>query len=259
MAYIPKVRFLLPTIKREAYFLHNFCRPRPTGWDWSDRVYKQHPELKEMVNGIKNEDEFFKLSYKYARKFIKEHKDELEKVKREFQKDWDKVGDKFLRILSSHFETDWPRNKKIIMAFISINPICPRFLDKWSFSVRYKRPEYLKKIVCHEIIHFLYFKKWKEVFPKATRKSFDSPHIIWKLSEILAPIILNYHPEIQKIVKIYSPGYKEFQDIKIGNKKLIPYFEDLYKKHLKNNQSFEDFLRLAWENIEKHKDIINKI
>ena len=32
---MPKVKFKLPTIKREAEILTSFCKPRKTGWDKS--------------------------------------------------------------------------------------------------------------------------------------------------------------------------------------------------------------------------------
>ncbi|HAM88776.1 TPA: hypothetical protein DDY55_04140 [Candidatus Falkowbacteria bacterium] len=255
---IPKIKFKLPTLEREANMLYGFCHPRPTGWDWSGRVYKQHPELKKLVVGIKNKDKFFDQCSKYANKFIKENKKELKGAVADFQKEWDKFGEKYLKILSKHFETNYPKNKKIIIAYVSINPICPRFLDEWSFNVQYNRPEYMRRIATHEIMHFLHFKKWLEVFPNTKRKEMDSPYLVWKLSEILAPIISNHHPEIHKMVKAYSPGYKEFQDIKIGGKKLIPYFENLYKKHLTSKNSFEDFLKLCWERSERYGDVINK-
>ena len=45
---MPKVKFKLPTIKREAEILTSFCKPRKTGWDKSGTVYKNHPELGEI-------------------------------------------------------------------------------------------------------------------------------------------------------------------------------------------------------------------
>lgn len=239
--------------------LNNFCQPRPTGWDWSQRIYKKHPELKEITKDIKDKNEFLKKCNKYAKNFINQNKKELLNNVNNFQKDWDKIGPKYFEILSQHFETDYPKKIKTIRAYVSIVPICPRFLDKWSFNVRYDKPEQMRKIAMHEIMHFLHFKKWMEIFPKTKRKELDSPYLVWKLSEILAPIILNNHPKIQKMAKTYSAGYKEFQNIKIGGKKLIPYFENLYQKHLKSNYSFEDFLRLCWEKTQQYRTIIEKI
>lgn len=173
-----------------------------------------------------------------------------------FQRKWDKNGDKYLKILSDHFEINCPKNKKSIKTYVSIVPINPRNLDKWSFTIRYEDTEQrMMRTAIHEILHFLYFENWKEVFPKAERQTYDSPHLAWKLSEILAPIIMNHNPKIQKIVKDYSPGYKEFQNLKIGNEKLISYFETLYEKHLKKEGDFADFLKISWNDIEKNKNI----
>jgi len=111
----------------------------------------------------------------------------------------------------------------------------------------------------HEILHFLYFKKWKEVFPKAERRTFDSPHLVWRLSEILDPIILNNYPKIQKLTKLKHQTYKEFQKAKIGNEKLVPHFEVLYRKHLQSKKPFEVFLKIAWKEAKKHHKKISAI
>lgn len=261
MKHFPQVKFNLFSAEKEAKVLFDFCHPRPTGWDWSDRVYKQHPNLKEILSNIDCADKqaFKKVCFDYAQRYIKENKTAIELARDSFQKEWDKVGSDYLRILSEHLETDFPKEIEVVKVYVSINPICPRYLDDWSFLVRYNRPEYLKKIVTHEILHFLYFKKWLEVFPETSRREMDSPHLVWKLSEILAPIILNHQPEIQKIVGVYSPGYKEFQDVEIFGKKLISYFEDLYKDYLASNDSFENFLKICWASTIKARATLEKI
>ncbi|HNW55973.1 MAG TPA: hypothetical protein PKN62_02780 [bacterium] len=261
MNHLPKVKFVCPEVEREAKILFNFCHQRPTGWDWSERIYKHHPELKQMLAQINldDKDAFQETCLEYAKKYIKENEESILAAQVTFQKEWDEVGDKYLQILSEHFETNYPSDIEVIKAYVSISPICPRYLDNWSFAVNYNRPEYLKKVATHEILHFLYFKKWLEVFPETTRKEMDSPYLVWKLSEIIAPIVLNYHPEIQKIVNVYSPGYKEFQDIEIFGKKLISYFEDLYKKHLASNDAFDQFLKTCWQSVDEAREIIEKI
>lgn len=47
--------------------------------------------------------------------------------------------------------------------------------------------------------------------------------------------------------------------VKIGKKTMIKYFEDLYKRHLKSNELFEEFLKTSWVETKKHKKIIENI
>lgn len=255
---MPKVKFRLPTTKREAEMLISFCKLRKTGWDWSEKIYKNHPKLREILKD-KQSDEYYKHVYKYSNEFIKKNKKSLDRLVTRYQKEWDKINNEYLEVLSERFETDYPTSRKTITAYVSIVPIFPRFLDEWSFNVSSKNPNFMIPIAMHEILHFLYFKKWMEVFPKTKRKELDNPHLVWRLSEILAPIILNHNKDIQKILKYKHMHYSEFQKIKIGRKTMIKYFEDLYKKHLKSNQSFEDFLKISWTETKKHKKTIENI
>jgi len=253
-----KVKFKLPTIKREAEMLTVFCKPKKTGWDWSHKVYRNHPELKEILKDKKH-IEFYKHVYKYSRDFVGKNKNKLNKLTTAYQREWGKINDEYLKILSEHFETDYPKNRKVISAYVSIVPIFPRFLDEWGFNVSSRNAHMMIPISMHEILHFFYFKKWVEVFPKTKRAELDSPYLVWRLSEILDPIILNHNKDIQKLLKYKHNHYSEFQKIKIGKKTMIKHFEDLYKKHLKSNQSFEEFLKICWSEAKKHRKIIEKI
>ncbi len=113
----------------------------------------------------------------------------------------------------------------------------------------------MKETVAHEVLHFLYFKKWKEVFTDADEKTFDSPYLEWHLSEILAPVILR-DKRIQSILKSGTGSYQEHLKIKIGSRNLIQHFEDLYKKSRKKKEPFAQFLQTAYKEAQKHKNKI---
>jgi hypothetical protein len=108
----------------------------------------------------------------------------------------------------------------------------------------------------HEACHFLYFEKWKQLYPEMDNKKFDEPHIEWHLSEILAPIILN-DARIQKLLKNKAIFYKEHKRIKIDGKTAPKYFGDLYKKTTKD-KNFEEFLKEAYQAIKKNKNLFKE-
>ncbi|MEI6296744.1 MAG: hypothetical protein WCO84_03815 [bacterium] len=259
---IPKVKFELAPTKMEVDLIFNFCYPDDTKiLNWNYRVYDAHPKLKEMVGGITDKNIFYNKCEQYFKKYLIENKDNIEKARDNFQEKWDEIAEKNLANLSKDFETKYPENIKEIKAYVSINPICPRFLDKWSFSLFYKFDDNtIKSVSIHEITHFLYFKKWLEVFPDSDKKKFDSPHSEWRLSEILASSIANNNKTIQGSTNNREHKvYKEWQDIKIGEKILSEYFGELYKEHENGKISFEDFLKKSWEEYQKHKDIIENL
>jgi len=131
----PKIKFKLPTIKMEAKILYNFCHLRPTGWDWSEKVFKVHPKLKTLLKDIKGEKKYLQKCREYAKKYITKRRPRLKNLCQKFQKDWNKIERLYFQALSEHFETKFPKDIKIIKAFVSICPIYPRFLDYWSFNV----------------------------------------------------------------------------------------------------------------------------
>lgn len=169
---------------------------------------------------------------------------------------WRQVEQEFVSLLPALLETDWPSERKQIRAFISLNPICPRDIDDWSFSVflNYRKKAYVQEVIMHEICHFLYFKKWREVFPDTDAKTFESPYLEWHLSEILAPVILNDH-RIQRLLKRPADFHEEHMAILIQNKPATEYFADLYLRFSKEGKPFAEFLQKAYAEIKKYRTL----
>jgi len=250
--FYPKVKFsnISPEIEQRWIFGFLFYNK----WGWEKRILKHHPELKNLFAMKKEKDRKIALK-KYIRDFKIKNKEEIKQRVDIFKKEWRNIEKLYLSVLSQIIETDWPENRKNIKALISINPICPRFLDDWSFSLFYDLDtKNLLETIMHEICHFLYFKKWKEVFPDAQRKTFDYPYIEWHLSEILAPIILK-DERIQKFLKKKPFFYDEHKDLKIDGIKIPEYFLNLYKEHLKIKTSFSDFLKVSHSVIRKNSGL----
>jgi len=109
----------------------------------------------------------------------------------------------------------------------------------------------------HESCHFLYFEKWKQIFPKHWKKTFEAPCIEWHLSEIIAPILLN-NLRMQKILKKKVEFYKEHERIKIKKVSAPQYFSGLYEECRSNQRSFADFIRQSYAEIKKHEKLFLK-
>jgi len=235
---IPKVKFELSNINFDIRMIKYFIGSEY----WRYFVFKHHPKIKkEKIIG-------------YVKNYWNENRTEIIKKKEIFQREWNKINDKYIIILSKVLETDWPN--KSITALVSVNPICPRFLKNWSFSIFYlKKSKSMRETVAHELLHFLYFKKWKEIFPKSKERSFDAPYLEWKLSEILAPAILN-NSKIQKIIRFKATGYGIYNKTKIGNISINNHFNLLYKESLNKGESFEEFIKKAYKEIKKYKNVI---
>ena len=141
---------------------------------------------------------------------MRNNKKELERKRESFQKEWNKINNRFMETLSKILEIDWPKEDKKILACVSLNPICPRDIKKRYFDIYYQGDvDWMKSLVMHEVLHFLWFEKWKQIFPKTSEKHFNTPYLEWQLSEMVPKIILS-DKRIQKIFE-HKPGvYKEY-------------------------------------------------
>lgn len=249
---LPEIKFIDIPLSKEVNWVHGFLFQNK--WGWGKYIIKKHPKIKRVFS-FKTEAEQAKFLKEYIVEFKKENQELIKKNKTKYQKEWQKNKKNFFIILSEIIQIGWPKNKKIIRAMISVNPICPRFLKDWIFSIfyNYKKLSHALEVIMHESCHFLYFEKWKKVYPKMSLKKFESPHIEWHLSEIVAPIILN-DSRIQRLLKQKAAFYTEHKKIKIGDKTAPRYFTDLYNKAAKGD-NFDRFLKESYQAIKKNKEL----
>lgn len=252
---LPKIKFVEMPSSTEIDWMYGFLFQNE--WGWGKYIIRKHPKIKGGVS-LKTEAEQVEFLKNYIIEFKKENCKLIEENKIKYQAEWQKIEKDFFVILSEIMQTNWPRDKKAIKAMISINPICPRFLNNWSFSIfyNYKKISHAIEVIMHESCHFLYFEKWKQVYPKINPKKFESPYIEWHLSEIIAPIILNDW-RTQKLLKQRAVFYAEHQKIKINGKSAPKFFSDLYKKDMEKGDDFEKFLKDSYSIIKKNKKLFD--
>ena len=247
----PKVVYDIIAPDKEAGLFYDFLGGGPGRWDVVfDRVY---PELRPMIASAKDRAEALDRCKTFAAALHAYNKEDMETARGTIQSAWDAVGPEFLRLLADHFETAWPDEHPTIVGHVSSLPVFPRFLDTFSFCLGYKDVSTLIEISAHEILHFLWFKKWAEVFPDMGPDTYQSPHLVWRLSEIMDPIILQCHPQIQRCIKPKKWGYSSFAQITIGEVSMTEFFRDLYEKAMASRASFEQVLRLLWGAAQQHE------
>ncbi len=249
MSSLAHVRFKLVPEKLEIDTLYGFLFEDP--WGWGGRIVRKHPNIKPV---LKLTQESVRIQYlrKYVRDFRRSRAVEMQRQLEKLPRAWGRVEQPAFIALQQLIETNWPKQRPI-HALMSINPICPRFLREWTFFWywRYKQKD-IFEIILHECSHFLYFQKWQEVFPQDRPRSFDSPHLIWHLSEILTPILL-MQPELQKYLRQKPTFYREHQRLRIKGKTAPAYFRDLYHRSRNRHESFACFLIKARKAIEQQK------
>lgn len=253
--FIPKVIFKIAPIKIEADMLRNFTTGKNNRWLWL--FEKRYPELLDELKKVRKIEEKWKVCEKFTKKLHRKNQKVMTSFQRDIQNKWNKINDSFLKTLSNHFQTNWPENKKEIVGYISILPVFPRFLDEYSFCLGYKDIDKNIEISAHEIVHFLWFKKWQEVFPEIKRYEYESPNLVWRLSEIIDQIILQTEPKIKKLIKPEDWGYSSFKKIKIGKLSMTDHFLKKYLEFLKKEKDFGVVMKKLWKETQKQEKKIS--
>ncbi|MFW6233035.1 MAG: hypothetical protein ACOC3Z_00050 [Nanoarchaeota archaeon] len=216
---------------------------------FKERVHNRWPIFTELKSLPEKEKKTKLINY-FNKKLIEE-KEFFIQQKQLFQKNWNKINDEMMQIFEKVLETTWYIKK--IKARLTYNPICPRNIHKHTFDIYYKYDtREIIKTTIHESLHYIWFKKWSEVFPNHNKEEFDSPHKIWKLSEFVVVIILN-KPEFANLIKKHfdiPTKFDTYITYKNGEIKTQE-AENLLKQELeeiyKNRESMEDFMKKSYE------------
>ncbi len=167
------------------------------------------PELAEIDENLSKED-IYKIIEKVVTDKYNKNTAIIENEVLHYNDLWDKYNDAYFKALSKYLNIEWPVDITEIKATVGIIPVYPRHLDAHSFSVAPGvSDEKLIEVSAHETLHFLWFKKWKELYPDCPRREYDSPFIPWQYSEMVTDPILN-SSEINNVINITEKAYKKF-------------------------------------------------
>jgi len=254
MEKLPKTKFEQIDIAKEIELVNMFM----TSSRWAIAFDKVYPELRKIQKENENEGDRLKKYREFMESIHTRDHEQMLSAQEQLQVEWEKIEQPYLQALSKHLETNWPIEKEEIVGYISALPAYPRFLRGYSFCVGYKNVANMIETAAHEILHFLWFKKWKEVFPDIDEKEFESPNLVWRLSEIMDPIILQCEPKIRELIKPQKWGYSSFGSIKIGEVGMTEYFKDVYMRSVAANDPFEATLRKLWDEAKLHEEEISE-
>ncbi len=224
---IPKVKFYKTDLETNIDIVKISLENRDNNLHSDDQTYKIFPELiNESVEVV-------------VEKALIERDKELSDIVNHYQKIWNKYNDDFMIALSDVLNINWPNGYKDIFVSVGIYPLCTRDLPKKAFHLSYwLSDENILDAVPHECCHLLYFEKWKELFPNYDSVTFDPPHIIWRLSEMVVDFILN-NSIIQGVIPHQFKAYPFFYE---DNMEEMNDIREIYQ-----NNSIEDAIKLSYQ------------
>lgn len=168
-----------------------------------------------------------------------------------YQQHWNDNEEIIIQAFEDIFDLDLKDHFNSMKAYISLNPICPRYLDSNTFDIFYlNSAQGALGMSLHEITHFVWFKKWNTHF-QDNWEEYDSPHLKWVFSEMVVESILS-----DKRLHMLNPYsgecvYKYFYNMKINGKPILEIIDSLF-----HDNSITDFMEKGYELCRSNEEII---
>lgn len=228
---IPKIKFRAMTLEENidlikwAYYEGNGVL------SIHDFTIQYFPELANIDDSL-SQKEVYKIIENVVRDEYNKCQLTLDAEVKRYNALWEKYNDKYFTTLSSYLGVDWPLNIDVIEGQIGLIPVFPRYLDSFSFSLSIGIDAWKIIETCaHESLHFLWFEKWKVVYPEIPREEYESPYVTWQYSEMVTDPILNNHP-FSNMFDFKEKGYDSFYEIYDGDLLVMNVLRNIYSEDI---------------------------
>ena len=212
---------------------------------WSDALLYFYPQLsKKKMNGLTYEGkkEYLVEELKSVwDDLLCELNNKVELYNRQFGRFHEQIED----ALSETFEIDTRAIFNDIIGNISLNPVCPRFLEERYFDIFYKNSERgAIGLSIHEIIHYIWFYVWNNHFGDSYSE-YETPSLKWILSEMVVESIMD-DKRLASINPYYPREnggcvYRYFQDMIIHGKPILDTLRELHQ-----GNHITDYMELSY-------------
>lgn len=158
---------------------------------WNDSLYFFYEELdKEVAFQLTMEER-----EEYITNILKVHYQEKEASIQEkivtYQQYWNQHKEQITEALTESFQFDCSEILNDLTCNITLNPVCPRFLEEKSFDLFYLNSEKgALGVTLHELIHYVWFVVWNKVFLDSYQE-YESPTLKWLISEMVVEAIMS--------------------------------------------------------------------
>ncbi|MBQ6700893.1 MAG: hypothetical protein IJM98_09585 [Oscillospiraceae bacterium] len=222
---------------------------------WSDSVLYFYPQIDKTELEKRNFEEKKEYIYKVLEEVYGNIKDELESKIIRYNEHFQNYRSQIEDALSEAFELDSGLLFNDLTGNITMNPVCPRFLQEKYFDVFYLNSERgALGLSIHEVIHYFWFYVWNKHFGDSYEE-YETPSLKWILSEMVVEAIMS--DERLSLINPYFPRedggcvYPYFFDMIINGKPVLDKISELYK-----NNSITDFMESSYAYCLENEDAI---
>ena len=220
---------------------------------WSDTLFYFYPQLdKAHFAALPSTDKAQYLA-DVLRGVWQELQPEWEKKLAAYNAHWQTYRPQIEAAFSDTFEVDASALFNDLKGCITLNPVCPRFLQEHTFDIFHLSSERgALGLSLHEMIHFLWFHVWHEHFHDSYDE-YETPSLKWILSEMVVESIMR-DPRLSSI-NPYFPRenggcvYGYFQNMIIDGRPILDTLEDMYS----TRRSIQGFMQESYAYCQMHE------
>lgn len=218
---------------------------------WTNSLFYFYPKI--------DKNKFNTLTEAKRREYLRENLSEainfkeLDKKVIDYQNYWDANAVDIQKALEDAFEIPLSDKLNDMIANITLNPICPRFLEDTRFDIFHLNSEKgALGMALHEIIHFIWFFVWNTHF-QDDKNEYESPHLKWIFSEMVVDPIMRHDKRLHSINPYFESGcvYDYFYSMKIGGNSILETMLSLYE-----NNSINAFMEKGYKYCLDHEEEI---
>lgn len=192
--------------------------------DIHDYTIKCFPELAS-ISKESSRDEIDKKIVDVVTKLYSKYEKNIELDIKRYNQLWNKYNDKYFEMLFKFFDCFFENN---VEASVGLLPVFPRNLDAYYFSLSVGiEDSKLLETTAHEILHFIWFEKCKNMYPLIPRENYDSPFLEWKYSEMVTDPILNNKP-FSDLFDFEEKSYDSFYNLYDGSELVMDRLREIY-------------------------------
>lgn len=219
---------------------------------WSDSIFYFYPQIEKA--------KLLEQSFPERKKYLTEAfgniyenaKDELESKVILYNEHFSKHKNQIEEAFSEAFELDSRSLFNNLVGNITLNPVCPRFLEERYFDVFYKNSERgALGTSLHEAIHYFWFFVWNKHFGDSYDE-YETPSLKWILSEMVVESIMS--DKRLSSLNPYFPRenggcvYPYFMDMIIEETPVLEKLEGFYR-----NNGITDFMEVSFAYCKEHE------
>jgi len=222
---------------------------------FAESAYALFPELRGKISGGMTDAQIRKIVAPCVKRKLKENKRLIQKKTGYLQAYFQRINGALLAALADVHETRWPAGCQRIDCYAGYISRCPRnvITKKFWVSCTMDEEEIVRAAV-HEMCHFMFYEKWKEIFGAVHPEDLGHPSPRWYLEEMAVDPLLN-DVRIRAIVPLEHRAYPQFYSETIAGAAVMDHIKGFYA----DRDSVEGFIRNAYRFVEGNiEEIIAK-